>query len=101
MKSKYQIKIQSVNKEALEFFREFLAINLKKIALPYSVLNLPTRTKKITLLKSPHVNKTAREQFQVKRYSSMFQIKKEIESGLLNAMLLNKPKIVTVKVKTL
>jgi ribosomal protein S10 len=101
MKSKYQIKIQSVNKEALRFFREFLAINFKKIALPYSVLNLPTRTKKITLLKSPHVNKTAREQFQVKRYSSMFQIKEEIESGLLNAMLLNKPKVVMVKVKTL
>jgi small subunit ribosomal protein S10 len=101
MKSKYQIKIQSVNKEALKFFREFLAINFKKTALPYSVLNLPTRTKKITLLKSPHVNKTAREQFQVKRYSSMFQIKEEIESGLLNAMLLNKPKVVMVKVKTL
>jgi small subunit ribosomal protein S10 len=39
-----------------------------------SVLRTPMRKKRFTLLKSPHVNKTAREQFEVRAYSCLVKV---------------------------
>ena len=40
----------------------------------YNFLVLPTKKNKITVLSSPHVNKTAREQFEIKKYCQMFKL---------------------------
>lgn len=42
--------------------------------LLYKFLFLPTKKNKITVLSSPHVNKTAREQFEIKKYCQVFKL---------------------------
>lgn len=39
-----------------------------------SVTRMPTHVKRFTLLKSPHVNKTAREQFETRMYSCLIKV---------------------------
>ena len=82
MKNKYQFKIKSLNKQTLIVYKKFLIALLNKIQINYSFFNLPTKQNKITLLKSPHVNKTAREQFDVKFYSNVLQINQNLNSGI-------------------
>jgi small subunit ribosomal protein S10 len=39
------------------------------------VIPLPTKKTRITLLRSPHVNKQSREQFETRRHSRLLKIK--------------------------
>jgi len=65
----------------------------------YTSTNLPVETKKITLLKSPHVHKKAREQFEVRKFTKLFTIKNFKTSKYLLFIFLNKPKFIKIKVK--
>jgi ribosomal protein S10 len=71
----YQLTITSKNKKSLNNFLIFLSINLKtnfNIIKKYS----QKRKKKVvlTILKSPHVNKTAQEQFEIKFFSKQLSL---------------------------
>jgi len=101
MKIKYQFKIKSLNKEAIYLYQEFLKKVLDRVNIKHQIANLPTKKKRITLLKSPHVNKTAREQFEIKYYKFIFQTDTEISFNELKLILLNKPKMVSVSFKRL
>lgn len=71
----FYIKISSKDKKSLNSFLKFFIIIKKKI--PYlTIKNFPQLNKKnfITVLKSPHVNKSAQEQFEFKFYSKGFLI---------------------------
>ena len=100
MKIKYQFKIKSVNKESLYLYQIFLKNIFQKLQINYSLYNLPTKKKRITLLKSPHVNKTAREQFEIKNYRAVIQLNTLLKPTILKFILLNKPKTVTINIKT-
>lgn len=100
MKIKYQFKIKSLNKESLYLYKKFLNNIFKKLNIKYNICNLPITKKRITLLKSPHVNKTAREQFEIKNYKAVLNINSLLEPIILKFILLNKPKTVTVNIKT-
>jgi ribosomal protein S10 len=100
MKIKYQFKIKSVNKESLDLYQIFLKNIFQKLQINYSLYNLPTKKKRITLLKSPHVNKTAREQFEIKNYRAVIQLNTLLKPTILKFILLNKPKTVTINIKT-
>jgi len=100
MKKQYQLKIKSLSQESLNLYKEFLKITLKKININFSLFNLPTKKKRITLLKSPHVNKSSREQFEIKYFNTIIQVKSILNPNLLKILLINKPKIVTVSIKT-
>jgi len=100
MKKQYQLKIKSLSQESLNLYKEFLKITLKKININFSLFNLPTKKKRITLLKSPHVNKSSREQFEIKYFNTIIQIKNILNPNLLKILLINKPKVVTVSIKT-
>jgi ribosomal protein S10 len=69
--TKYNITLYSKNKKSLNYFLKFLKHNLKiqntQIFLKFK--NKKNKKKKITVLKSPHVYKTAQEQFEYKIYS--------------------------------
>ena len=54
---------------------------------------------RITLLKSPHVNKSAREQFEIKYYRVVIQLNEDINHKILETLLVDKPKSVSVSVK--
>lgn len=71
----YNIILQSKNQTSLYNFINFLN---KYIYLNFNVLKKSSSKKKrkkvFTILKSPHVNKKAQEQFEIKTYSKQLQI---------------------------
>nr|NP_044758.1 ribosomal protein S10 [Reclinomonas americana]O21246.1 RecName: Full=Small ribosomal subunit protein uS10m; AltName: Full=Ribosomal protein S10, mitochondrial [Reclinomonas americana]AAD11873.1 ribosomal protein S10 [Reclinomonas americana] len=48
-------------------------INLQNLKLT-GPINLPTKIKKITVLRSPHIDKKSREQFEIRTYTKTIQI---------------------------
>mgnify|MGYP000857549187 FL=1 len=102
MITKYQLKIQSVNKMALTVYLLSLQAFLKKLNVFYSVINLPVRKKRITLLKSPHVNKSAREQFEVKTYKTVLTLSNlSYSAKIIKLLTINKPKTIVLSIKNL
>jgi|LauGreSuBDMM15SN_2_FD.fasta_scaffold150043_2 small subunit ribosomal protein S10 len=98
---KYQIKIKSLNKSSITFYQKFVKNILDKMNIKYSIFNLPVKQKRLTILKSPHVNKSAREQFEVKFYSFILQINKNFNLYTLKMLFLNKPKSITASLKNI
>jgi ribosomal protein S10 len=66
------------------------------------ISNLPNKLNRISLLRSPHVNKKAFEQFQLKTYKSIVTLKTDKDSKhifnsllgqkILKSIFINKPK---------
>ena len=100
MNLKYKIKIKSLHKESIKLYINFLDTILKKIRVQFSIINLPKKKNRIPLLKSPHVNKSAREQFEIRYYSTLLKIKSDIDHKTLELLLINKPKSVSIDVKS-
>ena len=99
MNNTLQITICSIDKTLLGIYLTFLKNILKKLNVVYTSTNLPLKIKKITLLKSPHVHKKAREQFEIKKFKKLFIIKNLKLSKYLIFIFLNKPKFIKIKVK--
>lgn len=72
------IKVSSTNSNSLISFSKFLTNKLNKIKNIKVIFFNIVKTKKIknkyTVLKSPHVNKNAQEQFEIIHYSRIIQI---------------------------
>ena len=94
-----QIKLKSLNRDSLNLYLTFIAKILKNFNISYNIINLPTKTKKLTLLKAPHVYKTAREQFIIKNHKTLIVIKSTIGLNKLKLLVLNKPKTVKINIK--
>jgi len=60
---------------------------------------LPTKKRKFTVLKSPHVNKTAREQFQLCTYKRLLDIYSSSTKTVDSLMRLELPSGVDVEIK--
>lgn len=72
---KYNIIIWSKNNQSLKFFILFLnKINQPKINLSINYKKLKTLIKKISLLKSPHVNKKAQKHFEYRIFTKKINI---------------------------
>ena len=74
--TKYKIKLYSKNKQSLEHFSKLLKKTDNKLQNQHLILNISKikkKRKRITILKSPHVNKKAQEQFQSIIYSSIIE----------------------------
>jgi len=88
-KEKIRIILQSFNhtilKEACKNILDILSNekSIEKIAGPVS---FPTKKRSYCVLRSPHVNKDSREQFEIRRYKKIIDIhssSKEIINNLL------------------
>lgn len=90
------LKIRSVDQNSLIVYKKFLEDILFKLLVTYKVCNIPSTKKRITLLKSPHVNKKSREQFQNTRYKVFFKIKNNLDLRAIKYIISNKPKTVKV-----
>ena len=89
---RYCLKIQSKNEKSLKNFLHFLFKHLKtKFAIIKKPSRIQNNQKRITFLKSPHVNKTAQEHFE------LHIIAKKI---LVKGFYLEKPLIFFKKVLT-
>jgi small subunit ribosomal protein S10 len=97
---KIQIKITTFNEKSLTIYGVFIKRLLNKLGTNFSFIKLPKKTKKLTLLKSPHVHKKAREQFEQNIYKNLITIKTECELGFLKLLAINKPKNIKLKIKT-
>ena len=95
---KITFKISSVYIKIKNLFLLFLLKIIKKTLLKYSVLNLPKKIKKITLLKSSHIYKKAREQFQVITYSTALFLTGNEVTNFVKFCALNKPRFVKFKI---
>ena len=89
------ITLKSFNKSALNIYEVFIQKTFKKLDMDHSIFHLPMTKKRITLNKSPHVNKTAREQFEIKWHKTLIQIKDKENKGVnfpsLKLILMNRP----------
>lgn len=96
------IIIKSSCNYTLTTYRYFLENIFKKMQIKFSIVSLPISERKITLLKSPHVNKKSKEQFQIKTYKFLV-ILEELSYNLLfrgfQYFILNKPKNLSIKIK--
>ena len=102
MITKYQLKIHSANKTALVLYLKSLKSFLKKLNILYSIIHLPIKRKRLTLLKSPHVNKSAREQFEIKTYKTIITFSNFPNSTkLIKFLTINNPKIIVLSIKNL
>ena len=72
------LKISSSNYNSLENFSKILVDKLHTIEnMKFSVIGVTNKKKtknKFTVLKSPHVNKKAREQFEIRNYTKILNI---------------------------
>ena len=74
----YVIKISSKNKKSVEKITKYI-LNQKNLSINSALIKKTLKTKKIkkrkfTILKSPHVNKTAQEQFEYRIFQSKFLV---------------------------
>ena len=102
------ISFKSTDKTTQQIYKHFLKTLLTKFKsfllktdtkLLINFINLPSKTNKISLLKSPHVNKKAFAQFQLKTYKNIVTIKNNtnifnslLGQQLLKSIFINKPK---------
>jgi ribosomal protein S10 len=105
------ISFKSTDKTTQQIYKHFLKTLLTKFKsfllktdtkLVINFINLPNKLNKISLLKSPHVNKKAFEQFQLKTYKSIVTLKTDKDSKhifnsllgqkILKSIFINKPK---------
>ncbi len=94
-----QVKIKTACKESMGLYSTFLKSIFNKLNYNFSAVGLPTEFRRITLLKSPHVFKKHKEQFEMRTYKQVFTIKENVSTSALKFLLLNKPKLVHLKLK--
>ena len=72
----YSLKITSKNKKSIKNFLHFFFKHLNtEFNIIQKSITTPTGRRIITLLKSPHVNKTAQEHFEIKLFTKKVQVK--------------------------
>ncbi len=97
-----QIIIKSSCNYTLKAYVSYLDLLLKGLNINTSVFYLPSSERKITLLKSPHVYKKAKEQFKVATYKIVISvdITNNLSVNQIGYFLINKPKAVFIKIKS-
>ena len=96
------IYIKSSCNYTLQAYVFYLQKSFNLLNLNSSVFYLPRISKKITLLKSPHVFKKAKEQFELREYKAVIKII-DCDSQFLNKIkfvLFNRPKSIQLKIKS-
>ena len=96
------IYIKSSCNYTLRTYIYYLQKILNFLQVDFAVFFLPMTSNKITLLKSPHVFKKAKEQFELREYKVVIQIKKNNFESLENIKfaLFNRPKSIHLRIKS-
>jgi small subunit ribosomal protein S10 len=70
-----QLKLKSFDPYYIQIVTRFIESLLTFLDMNSTKqISLPTRTKKITVIRSPHIDKNSREQFQIKKHKKFFQV---------------------------
>jgi small subunit ribosomal protein S10 len=97
---KIRIKLKSYDHNLLDKSAEKIVRSVKVTgAVVSGPIPLPTQKKIFTVLKSPHVNKKAREQFQLCSYKRLLDIYSSTSKTVDALMKLELPSGVDVEIK--
>ena len=100
MNQKIRIKLKSYDHNLVDKSAEKIVKTVKSTgAVVSGPIPLPTHKRIYTVLKSPHVNKTAREQFQLCSYKRLLDIYSSSSKTVDALMRLELPSGVDVEIK--
>ena len=100
MNQKIRIKLKSYDHNLVDKSSEKIVRAVKATgAVVSGPIPLPTNTRKFTVLRSPHVNKKAREQFEVSSYKRLMDIYSSTAKTVDALMKLELPSGVDVEIK--
>ena len=100
MAQKIRIKLKSYDHNLVDKSAEKIAKTVKSTgAVVSGPIPLPTHKRKFTVLRSPHVNKTSREQFQLCSYKRLMDIYSSSTKTIDALMKLELPSGVEVEIK--
>lgn len=111
--------LTSTSQKAINTYVRFFEVLFKQLKITSSIFSLPTKIKKIHLLKSPHVYKKAKEHFEMRTYkkivtfelsndlkktkisdsNSCEEVKSKNDFDILKCILSNKPKTIKLKLQ--
>ena len=97
MKKNFTINLSSSSKKSITIYLKFLTFLFQKVQIQSTIVHLPCKSRDIALLKSPHVNKKAKEHFGIKNYKTMVCFNTVPDKHLLKYLVMNKPKSVFVR----
>ncbi len=86
----------STSKNLLNLYKKFLILNLNQLMFKYFLINMPKKKKFKTFLKSPHVNKRAKENFNLIIYK--FKLHISFNFSFLKTLRFNVPKNIHLKI---
>ncbi|MCC6690229.1 MAG: 30S ribosomal protein S10 [Bacteroidia bacterium] len=100
MSQKIRIKLKSYDYNLVDKSAEKIVKTVKSTgAVVSGPIPLPTHTRIYTVLKSPHVNKKARDQFQLRSYKRLMDIYSSTSKTVDALMKLELPSGVEVEIK--
>ena len=100
MAQKVRIKLKSFDHTLVDQSAERIVKTVKKSgAIVSGPIPLPTHKKVFTVLRSPHVNKQAREQFQLANHKRLMDIYSSSSKTIDALMKLDLPSGVDIEVK--
>ena len=94
-----KFELKTLEKSILIIYNRFLQNLFAKLKIKVKFFSLPKITKKFTLLKSPHVYKKSREQFQFNSYKQILTITSGCTPSFLKYLILNKPAEIKLTIK--
>jgi ribosomal protein S10 len=96
---KYKLYITTRSKGSLNLYVNFLKKIFSNLDLEYSIFSYPQTRKRITLLKSPHVNKKAKETFEMHTYKKVFSFSNNSKIlDILSLISKNQSQSVNIKI---
>lgn len=99
---KIRLKLKAYDHRVIDKSVELIVDNVKRSgAIVKGPIPLPTKFKKYTVLKSPHVNKDSREQFEIRVFSRLIDIVSATPETIDNLMNLDIAPEVEVEVRSM
>ena len=100
MNQKIRIKLKSYDHSLVDKSSEKIVKAVKATgAVVVGPIPLPTKKEKFTVLKSPHVNKKARDQYQLCTYKRLVDIYSNSSKTVDAVMKIERPSGVDVEIK--
>ncbi len=100
MSQKIQIRMEAYDHEALDQSASDIIETAKRTgAIVRGPIPLPTRIERYTVLRSPHVNKKSREQFEIRTHKRLIYISEPTSQTVDSLSSLNMPAGVDIRIK--
>ena len=93
--SKVFLFYTSLKKKSLHNYKNYISLIFKKFNIDFKIVSLPLKKKKKTLLKSPHVTKKAKQNFELTFFKFVVII--NFNKKLLKILRSNVPNVIHFK----